>query len=120
VERFLRRQTDLAISDLVEVELVSTIARKVRRREMRRVDAQRAQAMFLGHLDAGFYARWPISRAHFSAARHWLSLTTLPLLALDALHLSVAAAAPAPIATVDANLARAARALGLGVRVVPS
>ena len=116
VQRFLKAQDGLAISDLVEVELTSAIARKVRRRELRPADGQRVQALFLAHLDAGLYTRWPLLRPHYTKARDWLSLTRLPLLTLDALHLAVAAAHEVPIVTSDRNLARAAHALGLAVR----
>ncbi len=116
VQRLLKTQEGVAVSDLVEVELTSAIARKVRRRGLRPAAGQRVQALFLAHLDAGLYTPWPLLRSHYTTARDWLSLTRLPLLTPDALHLAVAAAHQAPIVTSDRNLARAARALGLAVR----
>lgn len=85
---------------------------------MRRADAQRAQGLFLTHLDTGVYTRWPVSRPHYATARDWLSLTALPLLTLDALHLAIAASQRVPIATSDADLARAAKGLAVATHLI--
>lgn len=117
-QRFLTRQTQPAISDLVEVELFSALARKVRATQLRRADAQRIHAAFRAHLDGGVYVRIPLERRHFVMARDWLAAFHPPLAALDALHLAIAAALPCPIVTTDAALARAARSLGVTTRVL--
>ncbi len=117
-QKFLIRQVQPAISDLVEVELFSALARKVRAAQLRRADAQRIQATFRTHLDGGVYIRLSVESRHFAIARDWLAAFHPPLAALDALHLAVAAAQPCPIVTVDATLARAARALGVAARVL--
>ncbi len=118
VQRFLTRQVQPAISDLVEVELFSALAKKVRATQLRRADVQRIQATFRAHLDGGVYTRLSVESRHFAIARDWLAAFHPPLAALDALHLAVAAAQPCPIVTVDATLARAARALGVVARVL--
>lgn len=118
MQKFLRGHTGLAISDLVEIELVSAIARKVRKREVHRTDAQRTQAVFLAHVEAGYYARLPVTRLHYTMSRDWLSLTPLPLLTLGALHLAVAVSRHATIATCDAHLARIAASLGIPVELL--
>lgn len=117
-QRLLRRESEVAVSDLVEVELVSAIARKVRRGEMSRADAARAQETFLEHLEEGYFVRWPLERRHFQIAREWLELTPLPLLALDALHVAMASTHRVPVATCDRELATSARKLGVSVRLV--
>lgn len=117
-QRFLARQTEPAISDLVEVELFSALARKVRAAELRRADAQRIQATFRAHLEGGLYTRLPVERRHFGIARDWLAALHPPLAALDALHLAIAAAQPCPIVTLDRALARAARTVGVAARVL--
>jgi len=47
-----------------------------------------------------------------------LSLSRLPLPALDALHLAAAASAQTPIVTTHTDLTRAARIFGVGVEVI--
>lgn len=117
-QRFLGRHVERAISDLVEVELLSALARKVRTGELRRADAQRIQDVFRTHLEAGLYLRLPVERRHFTAAREWLAALRAPLATLDALHLAVAAAQGCSMVTVDAALARAGRAIGVRVRLL--
>lgn len=114
-QRFLGRHADRAISDLVEVEISSALARKVRTGELRRADAQRIQDVFRTHLEAGLYLRLPVERRHFDVAGEWLAAFRVPLAPLDALHLAVAAAQGCPMVTVDAALARAGRAVGVRV-----
>jgi len=118
VQRFLGQQVDRTISDLVEVELFSALARKVRTGELRRADAQRIQEVFRTHLEAGMYLRLPVERRHFAVAREWLVALHTPLATLDALHLAIAAAQDCPMVTVDAALARAGRAVGVRVRLL--
>ncbi len=118
VQRFLARQTELAISDLVEVELFSALAKKVRAAELRRADAQRIQATFQAHRDGGVYTRLPVEHRHFVIARDWLAAFHPSLATLDALHLAIAAAQPCPLFTLDGVLARAARTLGVAARVL--
>jgi predicted nucleic acid-binding protein len=117
-ERLLRSDVRPAISDLVEVEFFSAVARKVRGREMPARDAARVGARFLDHLRGGLYARVAVERRHYEIARSWLARFTLPLRALDSLHLAVAETARLPLATADRDLASAARILGLTVTVI--
>ena len=102
-----------SLSDLVEVELFSALARKVRVKELTVADATRIGQQFVDHLQAGFYARVAVQRRHFETARGWLSRFTLPLRALDALHLALADAEGLRLATADRNLWTSARTLGL-------
>ena len=117
-ERTLRDDPRAAVSDLVEVEFFSALARKVRVREMSAADATRAGERFLGHLDSGLYARIAVQRRHFEVARGWLARFTLPLRALDALHLALADTEGLRLATADRELSRSARSLGVAVTLV--
>ena len=118
VQRYLARQAERAVSDLVEVEFFSAIARKVRANELRSVDAQRIQSTMLTHLEAGVYVRLPVERRHYALARDWLASLKPPLAALDALHLAIAAVQTCPLVTLDRALVRAARAMGIPARML--
>ena len=117
-ERMLRGDPRPAVSDLVEIEFVSALSRKVRAREMSVADAARTGERFLDHLQAGFYARIALQRRHYEAARGWLTRFTLPLRALDALHLALADIEGLRLATADQDLSRSARRLGVSVTLV--
>src|SRR5262245_33943693 len=116
--RLLRADPRPAISDLVEVELFSALAKKVRARQMSATDASRTATQFLDHVQSGFYARVATQRRHYEAARGWLARFTLPLRTLDALHLALADVEGLRVATADETLSRSARELGVAVTLV--
>jgi predicted nucleic acid-binding protein len=117
-ERTLRRDPSPTVSDLVEIEFFSALARKVRAREMAAADAARAGERFLDHLQAGLYTRIAVQRRHYEAARAWLARFTLPLRPLDALHLALADGEGLRLATADQDLSRSARSLGIAIALV--
>lgn len=117
-QRALQAEGELAISSLVEVELVSALAKKVRTREMRLTDARRVHAVFQEHLDQAIYTRLAVERPHFVKAREWMATFSIPLRTLDALHLAVAAVQGCPLLTLDTALARACPKAGVTARVV--
>lgn len=117
-ERILRGDPHPTVSDLVEVEFFSALATKVRAREMSAADATRIGEQFLAHLHVGLYTRTAIQRQHYEKARDWLAGFTLPLRALDALHLAIADAEGLRLATADRDLSRSARNLGVAVMLV--
>jgi predicted nucleic acid-binding protein len=117
-ERTLRGDPRAAVSDLVEVEFFSALARKVRAREMSAAAASRTGERFLDHLQAGLYARLAVQRRHYEAARGWLARFTLPLRALYALHLALADLEGLRLATSDQDLSRSAKSLGVAVTLV--
>jgi predicted nucleic acid-binding protein len=117
-ERTLRADSRPTISDLVEVELFSALAKKVREKEMAAADAAKTGEQFLAHLHAGMYTRIAIQRRHYETARDLLARFTLPLRALDALHLALANVEGLRLATADENLSRSARSLGVAVTFV--
>ena len=61
----------------------------------------------------------PTSVGTTIAARGWLAQFSLPLRALDALHLAVADAEGLRLATTDRDLSRSARRLGVAVTLFP-
>jgi uncharacterized protein len=117
-ESALQASGDLAISPLVEVELSSAVARKVRNRELRARDAVRILTTFQSHLDQGVYTRVGIDAGHFAKARGWISAFKVPLQTLDALHVAIAEMRGCSILTADAVLAKACAKLKVPVRVI--
>jgi len=117
-ERALSAQPEPAISGLTEIEFASALGRKTRMREISRRDAERVLSRFAAHLAENLYRRVPTERRHFDLAFRWLRDLEVPLRALDGLHLAVAAAHELEVITADAPMARAARALGVGVRLL--
>lgn len=113
VQALLLAQTLPAISSLVEVELMSALARKIREGGLSITDGGRIADLFSDHLQNGLYLQIPIAESHFSSARNWLRGFHTPLRTLDALHLAVAAAANLQFVTADKTLASAATSLGI-------
>jgi predicted nucleic acid-binding protein len=87
---------------------------------MSAADATRTGEQFLDHLRTGLYARIALQRRHYEAARSWLARFTLPLRALDALHLALADLEGLRLATADRDLSRSARSVGVAVTLVRS
>jgi predicted nucleic acid-binding protein len=117
-QAFIRRHADLAVSDLVEVEFFSALARRAREGDVSTDDARRVTALFLAHLEDGRFDRLPLERAAYLTARAWLSSLQVVARTLDALHLAVAANHDVGIATADAGMAQTAAALGLRVHAI--
>ena len=108
---------DLLVSDLAVTEIVSAAARRLRQGSLTREAARRLQHAILGRLDEGVHHRVELTRDVHRRAEHYLmTLPPAPLRAADALHLALATSArAASLASFDARLAAAARAVGLAV-----
>ena len=117
-QKVLQEAVDRAISSLVELELISAIARKVRTRQIRRKDAQRILNLFRSHLEQGTYTRLGVDAAHFAQAREWLASLSVPLQTLDALHVAVAKMSGCSILTADTVLAKACTKVGVAARLI--
>jgi predicted nucleic acid-binding protein len=106
---------DLLVSDLAVTEIASALARRLREGSLDRRAAVRAQHAIVRGLAAGVYERVDLSPDVHRRAEHLLlTLTGTPLRAADALHLALAISARgASMASYDARLAAAARAVGL-------
>ncbi len=57
VDELLRRESDVAISDLTEVEFYSALSQKVRRRDLMLDEAQQISGDFRSDLNSGIYRR---------------------------------------------------------------
>jgi uncharacterized protein len=117
-QRVLQGEPDLAVSSLVEVELASAMARKVRTREISEADGRRLYTAFRSHLEQGMYTRLAVQSSHFAKAQEWLATFRVPLLTLDALHIAVAATEGVNLLTADTALARACTKVGVRVRLI--
>jgi len=110
-EALLLSSTEVCISDLVEVEFASVLARLVRTREFRNEDAIQVQRAFLS--DVPKFRKAPIQPQVWTRAQGWLFARTTSLRTLDALHLAAAAEAGTELVTTDATLAAAAHHFGI-------
>jgi uncharacterized protein len=118
VDELLRQATDLAISNLTEVELYSALSRKVRQRELTLDEAQQISIDFQIDLDSGIYQRLSVEAIHYQLAREWVSQFNTVLRTLDALHLAIASGYEVPVVTGDVGLAQSGRSLGLAVELI--
>jgi hypothetical protein len=108
VQRILTKVKEPIISPLVEVELYSAIAAKVRARELDATAAGQVLGLFRKHLAGGLYGVVPIDAEEYTIAREWLSRFSSPLRAADALHLAAAFANGLMLLTADKALAQSA------------
>jgi predicted nucleic acid-binding protein len=108
---------DVFVSDLAVTEFISALARSLRQGALPQQAARRLQHAVLGRLDEGVYHRVELTRdVHRRAEQFLLSLPETPLRAADALHLALATSArAASLASFDARLAAAGRAVGLAI-----
>jgi predicted nucleic acid-binding protein len=108
---------DVLVSDLSVTEIISALARRLRQGSLAREAARRLQHSIVGRLDEGVYQRVELTRhVHRRADQFLLSLPGTPLRAADALHLALATSArAASLASFDARLTAAARAVGLAI-----
>jgi predicted nucleic acid-binding protein len=118
VNRALGSLDDAAISPLVEVELCSLLALKVRQRELTRLAAQKVLAQFRQHVSAGYYELLEIGPREYDIARTWISGFHTPLRTLDSLHLACAFVHGTTLWTSDKHLAQSAKILGVNFRFI--
>jgi predicted nucleic acid-binding protein len=105
------------VSDLAVTEIVSALARCQRQNAITRDAVRRIQHAILTRLDQGVYGRVELTRdVHRRAEHGLLTLGDTPLRAVDALHLALATSArAASLASFDARLVAAGRAVGLAI-----
>ena len=115
VEELVLSETELGLSQLVQVELVSALSRRVRTREIPQDDATAIVENFQTDIDSGFYTRVTLETIHYHLAREWISQFTTPLRTLDALHLAVASQNNIRLVTADVALATSAQFLGVDI-----
>lgn len=107
-----------AVSQLVEVELVSALSRRVRIKEISQEQAKAIVQQFQIDLDADLYVRLTLEAIHYQMARDWMSQFDTVLRTLDALHLAVAASNKILLVTADEGLAKSAVALGIEIQIL--
>lgn len=107
-----------AISRLVEVELHSAVAQKLRTGELEATAANQILSLFKVHLAGGYYRIVAIQEGTYALARDWIGRFDTPLRTLDALHLAAAFASGLQILTADHGLARSAALLGVDHRLI--
>ena len=117
-EESVRKADPPVISPLVEVEMFSAVAAKTRTGEMDAEAARRVLSCFRKHCAHGVFAIVSIGAREYAAACEWISAFSTPLRTVDALHLAAAFANGLTILTADKNLARSARKLGVGCRLI--
>ncbi len=115
VEELVLNETELGLSQLVEVEFVSALSRRVRMREISQDDATGIVERFQTDIDSGFYTRITLETIHYHLAREWISRFTTPLRTLDALHLAIASQNNIRLLTADEALAASAQFLGVNI-----
>jgi predicted nucleic acid-binding protein len=108
----------VVISDLVEVEIASALARWVRMRELSEAQAVLLQCAFAEDSENGCYRCMAVSHRHFRQAREWLLVRKTSLRTLDTLHLACARDRNAELVTADRLLAKGAQVLGIGYRLL--
>jgi uncharacterized protein len=118
VERLLRTETELGLSQLVEVELFSALSRRVRMREISQEEATKIAVRFQTHLDSGFYTCITLEPVHYQLAREWIGRFETSLRTLDALHLACASSNNLRLVTADEALAQSAEALEVEVQLL--
>ncbi|WP_196523595.1 type II toxin-antitoxin system VapC family toxin [Nostoc commune] len=103
------------MSQLVEVELVSALSRRVRMREISEQDATAIVGRFQADFDSGFYTQIAVETVHYNLAHQWISRFDTPLRTLDALHLAIAFQNNIRLVTADEALATSTEVLGVEV-----
>lgn len=118
VEELLRTEAELGLSQLVEVELLSALSRRVRMREISQEVARTIATLFQTHLNNNFYLLIPLESLHYQLARNWIGHFNTSLRTLDALHLACASSNNLRLVTADEALAVSANALGIEVQLL--
>jgi uncharacterized protein len=118
VQELLHNEPDVALSQLVEVELFSALSRRVRMGEISQDQARAIADLFEGHIDYGFYTRLPVEALHYRLAQNWIRRFDTPLRTLDALHLAIASSQGICLITADQGLAGSAERFGVEVQLL--
>ena len=104
------------ISELVEVELASAVAWKVREESISAADANKILNRFQSHLNNNSFQYLSVESFHFQQAWKWVASFSASLRVLDALHLALAASLGLELITADRQLAQSATYFGVDVR----
>lgn len=111
-------QMEPAVSQLVEVEFISALSRRVRMGEVSPAEARAIAQQFQADLEDGLYIRLAVETMHYTMAQDWISQFNTSLRTLDGLHLAVAVANRIPLVTADEGLADSAGVVGAEVQML--
>jgi len=117
LDAFLRGKRGLMISELSITEVLSAVARRKRERELRPELASKIRDAVLADADSGSFARLHLEpTVHRAAERLLLTMDSVPLRTLDALHVALAfSGAATHVVTFDRRMREAAVQSGLNV-----
>jgi len=118
VEARLTNGSALVLSRLVQAELVSTIARKVRTANMTQEDARAALHVHDAQVSDGVFGLVTLRDADLRVAISWMKRLDTSLRTLDGLHLAIADREELTLLTADTRFAAAARSLGKSVELL--
>lgn len=117
-QEIYRARPDLQISELVNLEVLSSLSRLARVGSIELDDAKSVSDLFDAHLRDGLYRRRNLDTSHYGLARDYIARFDLPLKSHDALHLALCAAEDLTLLTADRQLARNAEALDVRTELV--
>ena len=123
VQRLIGERRQPACSELLLAEFGSVLARYHREEGMSDEDQRLVWAAFEHHVEQGHWNLVPISRDVLLEAKRltWECQETVPLRALDAIHLATCSQFKLlPLFTTDRNLRRAAEHLGVPLGELPA
>ena len=117
LDRYLRGQRALMISELAITEVLSAVARRKREKELRPDQAIQIRDAVLEDAGSGAFDRLHLSPLVHRQAEHLLlAVDSLRLRSLDALHIALALSAGATcIVTFDRRMQDAASQVGLHI-----
>ncbi len=117
LDAFLRGKRGLMISELSITEVLSAVARRKRERELKPELASKIRDAVLADADSGSFARLHLDpTVHRAAERLLLTMDSVPLRTLDALHVALAfSGAATHVLTFDRRMREAAVQSGLNV-----
>ena len=120
VEERLTSGSALVLSRLVQAELASAIARKVRTGDMDEEDARSALHLHDVQADGGAFELVSLRDADVRTATRWMRRLDTSLRTLDGLHLAIAEREALVLLTADVRLAAAADTLRRPVELLGS
>ncbi len=108
-EKLLLTVEQPIISLLTEVELLSVLSKKFRKKELSKRHLQQIATKYMEHIKEGYFHKITVKSEHYTHARDLLGSFNYSLHSLDALHLAIAISEEISLITADLNLAKVAK-----------
>ena len=115
----IARADEPTVNPLIEVEFCSSLAIKVRTKQLGVDTATRLLSQFRLHLEEGRYRIVPVDAKEYVLAADWIARFASPLRTVDALHLASAFSSGLRLVTADRGLARSAQHFGIEHQLIP-